>query len=381
MKKQRSSRRKKYAYIGLVLVLIALSMVFLPKYVLRYFYWNFADIRDNEKFPKLDIKTSNDNTFYFAEAKQQYPFSIPGKFDPENKYKDFDDFLEDRKCVAFLLIQNDTLLYENYFDGYDSMAIIPSFSVAKSFVSALTGIAIDEGYIYSVNQSITFFLKELGPEFNDITIENLLNMRSGIKFNEGYNTPFADMPKYYYGTDLKKYIKKLKIEEPPGIHYNYISVNTLLLSLIVERATNTKLNVYLEKKLWKPMGMESDASWSIDSEKNRTIKAFCCLNATARDFAKFGRLYLHHGNWQGRQLVPADWVKRSTSIINDSRDSQNYPYTYQWRVLENGAFFAKGILGQYIFVYPEKNVIGVRMGKDYGDIDWAALFMALSNQL
>ncbi|MCD4696875.1 MAG: beta-lactamase family protein, partial [Bacteroidales bacterium] len=227
----------------------------------------------------------------------------------------------------------------------------------------------------------TFFLKELGPEFDKITIEDLLNMRSGIDFNESYSSPFADMAKYYYGTDLKKYITKLKIKKPPGQIYDYISVNTLLEGLIVERATNTKLNEYLERKIWVPLGMESDASWSIDSEKNQTFKAFCCINAIARDFAKFGRLYLNNGNWNGQQIVPKNWVIKSTSIMNDSRDSQAYPYTYHWRVLENGAFFAKGILGQYIFVYPEKDLVFVRLGKDYAGIDWADFFLKLSGQI
>ena len=153
------------------------------------------------------------------------------------------------------------------------------------------------------------------------------------------------------------------------------------MSLIVEKATSMKINKYLEQKIWQPIGMESDATWSIDSEENQTIKAFCCINAVARDYAQFGRLYLNNGNWDGQQVVPEDWVKRSTSIINDSKDSQGYPYTYQWRVLDNGAFFAKGVMGQYIFVYPEKNLIFVRMGKDYADIDWADLFVELSKEL
>lgn len=127
--------------------------------------------------------------------------------------------------------------------------------------------------------------------------------------------------------------------------------------------------------------MESEASWNVDSEEHETIKAFCCINAVARDFARFGLIYLHDGYWNNRQIVPAEWVKRSTSIINDSRDSQNYPYTYQWRVLENGAFFAKGILGQYILVYPEKELVFVRLGKSVGDLDWADLFISLSDQI
>lgn len=329
----------------------------------------------------MEIK-KGENPFRFYEANQKININIPDKFLIKNSNYDFDQFLEAKKTVAFIIVRNDSLVYENYFSGYDDTSIIPSFSVSKTFVSALVGIAIDEGYIYSTEQSITFFLKELqSPEFDKITIEDLLNMRSGIDFNESYYSPFADMAKYYYGTDIEKYIRKLTIKAEPNKTYDYISVNTLLLSLIVERATNIRLSKYCQQKLWKPMGMEFDASWSIDSEKKKTIKSFCCLNARARDFAKFGRLYLNQGNWNGKQLVPDKWVKKSTSIINDSHDSQNYPYTYQWRVLENGAYFAKGILGQYILVYPEKNLIFVRMGKKYADVDWADFCLEVAKKL
>lgn len=370
----------KYSFKFILLFLVL--VILLPScHIGRYFYWNLADLNDYKKFPSLPIEKGN-NSFTFFESNNNYKFNIPEKYNPDNKWNTFEQYLEKKKAVAFIVIRNDSLMYENYFAGYDETSIIPSFSASKSFVSALVGIAIDEGYIYSTSQSITFFLKELeSPEFDRITIENLLNMRSGIKFNEGYNSPFADMAKYYYGTDLEKYITKLSVEEPPDIHYNYISVNTLLLSLIVERATNTKLNEYCRQKLWKPLEMEFGASWSIDSEENQTIKSFCCINARARDFAKFGRLYLHYGSWNGNQIVPEKWVKTTRSILNDSRDSQGYPYTYQWRVLENGCFFAKGILGQYIFVNPDKNLIFVRMGKKYADVDWADLFVELSKQL
>jgi len=373
------NKKKIFSLILIFLIVIIFSL--LPKHIGRYFYWNLADLNDYKKFPSLPIEKNN-NSFTFFESNNNYNFQIPGKYNPDNKWNSFEQYLEKKKAVAFLIIRNDTLIYENYFAGYDETSIIPSFSVSKSFVSALVGIAIDEGYIYSPNQSITFFLKELeSPEFDRITIEDLLNMRSGIKFQEEYYSPFADMAKYYYGTDLEKYITKLSVEEPPDIHYNYISVNSLLLSLIVEQATNTKLNKYCQQKLWKPLEMEFDASWSIDSEENQTIKSFCCINGRARDFAKFGRLYLNNGNWNGNQVVPEKWVKTSRSILNDSKDSQGYPYTYQWRVLENGCFFAKGVLGQYIFINPNKNLIFVRMGKKYANVDWADFFVELSKQL
>lgn len=372
---------KRTILIILAVVLgVYIISLFLPRYVVRYFVWNFADLHDNEKFDNLPVD-KGPNTFYFTTSPGNFDFELPPAFSETDRYGSFDEFLEKKKTVAFLAIRNDTTLYENYFFGYDSATVVPSFSVSKSVVSALMGIAIDEGYIYSTSQSITFFLKELPAEFDAIRIEDLLNMRSGIDFDEGYTNPFAEMPKYYYGTDLLSYIKKLKTKEPPDLSYDYISVNTILLGLIIERATNTKLNVYLQERIWEPLGMESDASWSVDSYEHQVFKANCCINAIARDFAKFGRLYLYHGEWNGEQVVPRTWVDRSLSIINDSRDSQGYPYTYQWRVLQNGSFFAKGILGQYIIVIPEKNLIFVRLGKKVADVDWMEFCSQLANQL
>lgn len=371
--------KKIFIYLLIFIVLIFLLNLILPRHIVRYVVWNFADLHDNEKFDNMPVSKGN-STFLFSPSSGNFNFQLPDVYDEGNKFSDFEDFLEEKKTVAFLAIRNDTFLYENYFYGYDSASIVPSFSVSKSVVSALVGIAMDEGYIYTPSQSITFFLKELPPEFDAITIEDLLNMRSGIDFDEGYTNPFAEMPKYYYGTDLLKYIKKLRIKEPPNQNYDYISVNTILLGLIVERATNTKLNVYLQNKIWQPLGMESDASWSVDSKEHQVFKANCCINAIARDFAKFGRLYLNHGSWEGEQIVPQKWVNKSLSIINDSRDSRGYPYTYQWRVLENGVFYAYGILGQYIIVIPDKQMIFVRLGKNVSGVDWAALCIELSQQ-
>ncbi len=375
-------KKRRSKILILIIALLVISLLFiLPKHVLRYFNWNYADLNDYKKFPKVEIR-KGETTFQFLEPAKKLSFDIPAKFDPNNTWMSFNEFLDGNKTVAFLVVKNDSLIYENYFAGYSDTSIIPSFSISKPIISALVGIAIDEGHIQSTNVPITDFLPELtNPGFEKITIEDLLNMRSGIDYNEGYNNPLGHMAKFYYGTNLNEYLKKLNTKELSGRKYDYVSVNALLLSLIIEKATHMKINKYLEQKIWQPIGMESDASWSIDSEEHQTIKAFCCINAVTRDFARFGRLYLKKGNWQGRQIISEQWVKRSTSIINDSRDSQGYPYTYQWRVLENGAFFAKGILGQYIFVYPEKNLVFVRMGKDYADIDWADLFVELSKEL
>ena len=364
-------------------LLMGLLMLTTSCHVGRFFYWNFADIKDYKKFPAVPIENGGE-IFYFDEPEKQINPDLPGAFATKDKNYSLDQFLENNKTVAFLIIRNDSILYEKYFSGYADSSIIPSFSVSKTFVSALAGIAINEGYIESADKPITDFIPELlsqNPAFEKIRLEDLLNMRSGIKFNEGYSNPFADMAKYYYGKNLKKYITKLIIEEPPDQSYNYISVNPLLLGMAIERATGRQLNQYLQEKIWMPLGMEFDASWNVDSKKDSQIKMFCCINARTHDFAKFGRLYLNKGDWNGQQIVPRDWVEKSMSIINDSRDSQDYPYTYLWRVKEDGAIFAKGVLGQYIYIDPGKNVIMVRLGKKSKGVHWAGLMEELCEGL
>ncbi|MCD4773185.1 MAG: beta-lactamase family protein [Bacteroidales bacterium] len=368
--------------INKLVILISIVFTMSSCHFVRYFYWNYAGIDDGKKFPAFTIENQN-KVFDFKHSSKNIELIIPEKFISDEENIKFDSFLETHETIAFLVIKDDTILYEKYFSDIDEKSLLISFSVAKSFISALIGIAIDEGFIINVHQPITDFLpklKEKDVRFSNITIDHLLNMRSGIKFSEEYNSPFALMAKFYYGTNLKKYVYNLKIEKAPDLEYKYQSANTQILSMIIEEATGKQFYKYFEEKLWKPLQTKSIAKWNYDSEKNKTIKAFCCLNATARDFAKFGRLYLNKGKFNDNQIISKDWVNSSTTIMNDSRDSQNYPYTYYWRVKEDGAFFAKGILGQYIYVYPEKNLIFLRFGKSYGDIDWAEFFEKIGSQ-
>lgn len=370
-------------HIKLAVGLGVISLCLSACHVGRYFYWNYADIRDYRKFPSEPVEKGT-QSFRFNRASSPASIPLPEKYNAKGRHSNLADFLNAHKTIAFLVIRNDTLIYEKYFGGFSESSVIPSFSMSKTFVSALLGIAIHEGYIQSVQQPVTDFVPELlinDSAFRKITLEHLLNMRSGIRFNEGYTNPFADMAKYYYGRNLNKYITKLRIESLPGEQYNYISVNTQLLGMAIERSTGKKLNQYLSEKIWKPAGMQYDASWSVDSKKYRQIKAFCCINARAVDFTKFGRLYLNKGRWDGKQIIPENWVLKSATIMNDSRDSQGYPYTYQWRVKNDGAIFAKGVLGQFIYVDPKKEIIIVRLGKKASDVVWPAFFEELLSEL
>jgi len=378
-------KQKKYLYRSGFYIkftgMLALSCIVSSCYVGRYFIYNFADVNDYRKFPTLPVENQSPAFSFIDPVKELAPVLPPG-FKDEVVNRELTAFLKNHKTTSFLIIRNDTMLYEHYFDNRSPESVNPSFSVSKSFVSALIGIAINEGKIKSVQDPITNYLPELtNPGFEKIRIVELLNMRSGIKFNETYTSPFGQMPRYYYGLNLKRYIRHLKVKEPPDLHYDYISVNALLLSMIVEKATGKKLSEYLSEKIWQPLGMEYPATMNIDSRKHQTIKAFCCLNARSRDFAKFGRLYLHNGNWFGKQILPEAWVKTSTSIVNNSLDAHGAPYTYQWRVLKNGCFYAQGVLGQYIFVCPARNIIIIRTGKNIAKVNWPALFVGLSDKL
>jgi len=350
-------------------------------HVARYVYWNYASVNDYRKFPVDTIRESSAPIHipYKVLNKPLYP---PGNNNNVNDLEPLAQFLATKKTLAFLILRNDTLIYEKYFKGYNRNSIIPSFSVSKSLVSALVGIAVSEGAIQDIHQPVTDYLPEMkDPGFHHVTIEDLLTMRSGIKFNEGYKNPFGEAAKFYYGLNLRRYTWKLKVVQTPGSSYEYQSGNVQILGMILEKATGKRLSAYLEEKIWRPMGAEHQATWSLDSKKFREAKAFCCINAIPQDFALFGKLYLNNGVAEGHDIIPENWIKETLTITNDSRDSQGYPYTYLWRVMNNGNYFAKGIMGQFIFVCPKKNLVIVRMGKSAENLDWPAFFQMLADQL
>jgi len=346
----------------------------------RYFSLNTADTKDHQRFPYYTINNSSP-VFNFSQAEKELVPDIPKDHDPKAKYSDFDQLLEENKTSAFIVIRNDSILYERYFMGVHADTIMPSFSIAKAFVSATTGVAVKEGLIKDVNQPVTDFLQGFKHDgFDKVSIQNLLNMRSGIKFSETYYNPFGHAAKFYYGKNLEKYVYKLKFNETPGTVYYYNSANPLILAMIIEKTSGMRFTEYFEEKIWSKIGAEYPATWNFDSEKHGMVKAFCCINAAPRDFAKFARLYLNKGRLNDEQIIPEEWVTNSFEINNDSRDSEDYPYTYFWRVLDNGTVFAKGILGQYIFLDPSKNLIIVRFGKNRGDLHWSKLIEEVSAQ-
>ncbi|MBD3724631.1 MAG: serine hydrolase [Flavobacteriaceae bacterium] len=353
-----------------ILFIIVVTLLLNSCQVSRFVFYNFSDIKDYEKFHFRSLQGVS-SPFIFAVAT------------PTDETKFVNDSIEkllkNNNTIAFIVVKNDTIQYEKYFGNYNRQSIVPSFSMAKSVLSILIGCAIDDGYIQSVDEPITNYIPELLKNgFDKVTIKHLLQMTSGLSFKESNINPFGKTAAFYYGLHLKNRVLKMKLKTSPGEQFEYVSGNTQLLGLLLERSLKDKtITQYLQEKIWTPLGMENNASWSIDQKKNGIEKTFCCLNATAIDFAKIGRLYKSKGNWDGKQIVSQNWVNESTKL--DTSDASVSYYQYHWWLpTPNEDFMAQGHLGQYIYVNPTKDLIIVRLGSNEGKLNWWSFFTSFA---
>jgi CubicO group peptidase (beta-lactamase class C family) len=272
---------------------------------------------------------------------------------------------------AFLVIQNGKLLFEKYWDGYDSTRLSGSFSAAKSIVSLLIGIALDEGKIKSLDEPVANYVDHFKINgLEKVTIKHLLTMSSGTSYNEGDKSYFSMNAYGYYGDDLVHMVEMMERQEEPGQFWQYRSGDTQVLGLVVEKAFGQNISSLVSERFYKPMGAEYDAFWLLDGEEKRE-KAFCCFNAVARDYARFGQLVLNKGKWNGKQIVSEKYISEATtpaSFLKD-RDENNAPvdfYGYQYWILKHSGVTAiaqNGLFGQYVYIIPEKNAVVVRLGE------------------
>ena len=258
--------------------------------------------------------------------------------------------------------------------------------MAKSFTSVLVGCAIDDGYIRSENQPVTDFLHEFASRgFRKVTIRHLLQMTAGSDYVEA-DVPFCVHPYMYYTGDMMQFLDTMRIVQIPGTQWRYKSGENQLLGLILQQALPRGMSItdYMQRRIWEPLGMEHDARWSVDHLPDGLEKTFCCLAATARDFARIGQLYLWEGAWKGRQIVSRRWVETSTML--DERDASPWSYQYQWWKLspDGHDFAAIGHLGQYIYVDRAHDLVLVRLGTSLGHLDskqWRKLWPSLAEQI
>lgn len=298
----------------------------------------------------------------------------------------WEQFQVQTRTHALLVLHQGRLVYENYRNGNQPDTVFASFSVAKSILSALVGIAIAEGKIGSRADPIGRYLTNLAPHYASIRIDDLLNMRSGIDVPERYDSPFAKIAYMYGTTDLNRFtanLQALPLKHPARYHYR--SVDYLLLGQVLRHATGSTLTTYLEQKLWQPMGAEYDAGWSVDSWQNQIEKGFCCINARARDFLKFGALFLHQGQVKGRRILPANW---SAPHLPGSPENRHFAYSDGWwlplNTPESDDYVAIGVYGQYVYVSPKYQTVVVKLSDHGAEQDEAltvAAFQTMAREL
>ncbi len=328
-------------------------------YIYKAVIYNYADIDDLDIFDTRVVENATPQ-----------PWATAPDYNKATLPKILLEELEKNQSVAFLVIKNDSIRHEQYWDHYDQNSFSNSFSVAKSIVSLLVGVAIDEGKIKSIDDPVGNYLPHFKEGQNSkLTIRHLLEMSAGLNWDESYSSLFSVTTKAYYGTNLQKLINGLNVVNEPGKKFDYMSGNTQMLALIVEKATGKTLSAYASEKIWKRIGAEHSAQWSLD-HTNGDEKAYCCFYSDARDFARFGKLYLDSGMWNGQQLVSRNYVRESlTPAPLDFEGSEPNCYGYQWWLTEQKGhkiFYARGLSGQYIVCIPDQQIIFVRLGKKRG---------------
>ncbi len=319
--------------------------------------------------------------FQFGTQPQNRPFQVTDWTSDIPFFVSLDQVLQTHQVRSCLVIQNDTIQYQYYRTGLDAASWHSSYSIAKAFTSALVGIAIDEGFIPSVQTKALDYLPELAglAQADQLTIEHLLNHTSGI----GYDLTMDAV--LYYGRDARRALRKIRFATAPGQQQHYLNINVALLGLILKRATDIPPAQDLTTKIWQPLGMCHDAVWSVD-EKRRFEKTFCCLGATALDYAKFGRLYLHQGVWEGQPILSQAWFQQS--IRRDSSRGSSFHYNYCWYMglKAYGDFMAIGLYKQHLYIHPKKNLIIVLFNDREKPlkaerVNWWFVFRQIADQL
>lgn len=357
---------KRTAIVSIIAIFVA--AVFSNTYFGRYVRWNLPDVYDLNKFPSEKVENGNNKLIIpkqHNELIDKLTFNFKG-----SKYS-LNELIDSTTTRAFLILHNDTIIYENYTNGNTEATLFKAFSATKSVLSTLIGIAIDEGKIKSIDEPIKNYVtgfEDQGAE--NLTIKQCLMETTGIEFNTSY-LPWSDKPKAYYKPNIRKYTKTVKvIPEKQNICSNS-EHNTNLLGMVLENAINQKTTDYLSEKIWKPAGMNHPASFSVDSKRNKFACVSHGLNATAMDFLLFGKLFLNNGFINGNQIVSQKWIKESTTSEYSVKTQDYYKnYNCLWWIMQSGDYFANGHFGQRIYISPRSNTVIVRLGEKNGGIAW-----------
>ncbi|WP_137885969.1 serine hydrolase [Pseudomonas sp. 2FE] len=299
------------------------------------------------------------------------PQALPSGFEFQGQRVVLNEWLERTGTTGLLVLADDQVAYEDYFQGNSAETQVISWSVGKSFVSALVGMALADGSIRSLRDPVSDYAPVLkGSGYEGVALQDVLEMASGIDFSEDYADPEAGINQLgrtiALGRSTDDWIAQLQRDQPAGRKHDYLSVDTQVLGMVLKGATGKSLTEYMQEKLWSRLGVEGDGRWLTDAQGMEL--AFGGLNLRLRDYARFGLLYLHGGsNLAGEQLLPEQWVEDSVrprqAYLQPGRFQEegqpNLGYGYQWWIpqSEEGEFMAIGVYGQFIYVNPARQVV------------------------
>ncbi|MEZ4884826.1 MAG: serine hydrolase [Chitinophagales bacterium] len=369
--------------LGLMLVLLVAAVWFYPKYkMLNHTIHLFDEDKIVENFRSFDDiwtvsrmkPSSNPHTYPKGSV-----MTLPDNFTFEGKTLDTKQFLKDSWTTGFLVIQNDSIVFEEYYLGNTESTQNISWSMAKSFVSALVGIAVEEGKISGITANVEDYVPTLkGTAYDGVRIKDVLQMSTGVRFNEDYGDFNSDINRWGRGFALgdsqDAFAATLERELEPGTVNHYVSINTHVLGMILTKATGRSITDYMQEKLYEPMGMEYEGYWLMDGYGMEM--ALGGLNLTLRDFAKIGTLYLKNGYWNGKQIVPKEWVQASLTPDAPHLQPRNgeFGYGYQWWIPKSdvGEFMAIGVYNQNVYVNPATNTVIVKLSANprYNDVSY-----------
>lgn len=371
-------KRYQKILLAILALLIAALAWYFPKLQRVNMTLSFFEeelIVDNFRTLKADFPynalSAAENPVPFPAATER--FSLPEEFTLAQEMPvETATYLENTYTTGLLVLQGDTIRHEAYFRGHTAETPQIVWSVSKSFLSALLGIAVGEGHIESLEQKVEAYCPELiGSGYEGVRIKDVLQMSTGVAFNEDYGDFWSDINRwgrgFAWGSSQDDFAATLVREQEPGTFHHYVSINTHVLGMILVRATGKGVAEYAQEKLWEPLGMEHDSYWVKDDSGMEM--ALGGLNTTVRNCARMGSVFANGGRFRGRQVVPAEWVR--ASVTPDAAHLQpgvransahDLGYGYQWWIPEStqGEFLAVGVYNQFIYVNPTTNTVIVK---------------------
>jgi CubicO group peptidase (beta-lactamase class C family) len=388
-------RRVLFVVTGVVLVtLVGLAA---DPVVRRIVLVGMPSVDDFDRLPSRAISASPSPRPFVRAAEGDRPETIDFCYEescfrtPHELFK----FLEARGTTSFVVVRSGEVIWESYFNGAGPDSLLKTFSISKSVLSALIGIAIDEGLIGSTGDQLNHYIPELkDSRAGNVTLRQCLDNTAGFRYRRG-RAPWNERTRMYYTTDLRSFLRNVKVERTPGSSHRSEELSPLLLGNVLDRALNaqsdgpTTISEYMERRLWHPLGAEYGALWNLDRRDAGLEKTESGFTARAVDLAKFGQLYLQRGRVADRQLVSESWICRSTTIDRSTDPPNAWKldfYTHLWWGVETGQgqpndFYANGHFGQRIYVSPSADMVLVRTGKQGGGVRWARFLGDLAKAL